>query len=235
MIHSVFVVLSVAIICQVHSAELTSPREIGPDATGITTVNLVVKAARVTVDGAVAFNSRLYHLDGVPYFPGPTIRVAPGGTLKMTVQNLLDPESDLTQNARMNQLRHVNHTNIHTHGLHVDPNEDSIFRLAPPGSSLSYNLKIPAGHAPGTHWYHSHAHGAAVIHMMGGLHGALLVSDPTPTHDLSAYPETVCVLQHLRFTPQNTQNCGNDKPLFDPFKVYSMDEMNVEGNSLLPA
>lgn len=222
------------LLLSVHAAPLAAPPEITPVG-GVTTATLVVRAARVVVEGAVTFTTRAYHVSGsaTPQFPGPTLRLTPGGTLRLTLKNELGPESAATSSAKMNQLHMVNTTNVHTHGLHVDPKIDSIFRKAEPGQTLEYELPIPASHAPGVHWYHSHSHGSSAMQIMGGLLGGIIVDD-VPA-GLKAIPEVIVVVHHLKFESANTQNCGNQFPIFDPFKVYSVDEMAAEGKSDLVA
>ena len=79
----------------------------------------------------------------------------------------------------MNAMHQPNTTNIHTHGLHIDPNVDSIYLAAQPGGgTLEYKYQLPAAHSPGLHWYHAHTHGSSAMQLMGGLVGALIVQAP---------------------------------------------------------
>mmetsp|Transcript_9085 Transcript_9085/g.30976 ORF Transcript_9085/g.30976 Transcript_9085/m.30976 type:complete len:203 (-) Transcript_9085:1755-2363(-) len=66
-------------------------------------------------------------------------------------------------------------TNLHTHGLHVSPDEDDILLKVNPGERHTYTYNLPADHLMGTHWYHAHTHGSTALHVLGGLAGALLV------------------------------------------------------------
>ena len=95
--------------------------------------------------------------------PGPTLRVAPGDVLRVTLANHLDDT-----------------TNLHTHGLHVSPkgNGDNVFRMVEPGQSARYEYAVPADHPTGTFWYHPHHHGTVADQMFGGLFGALVVAAP---------------------------------------------------------
>ena len=70
-----------------------------------------------------------------------------------------------------------NTTNLHTHGLHIDPAIDTIFESAGPGESLVYYYSLPSNHASGLHWYHAHKHGSSTMQIMGGLFGALVVAN----------------------------------------------------------
>ena len=72
--------------------------------------------------------------------PGPLIRMAPGSSYKLTLQNTApDP---------------LDKTNIHTHGLHISGSGDAddITRLAAGGSCLTYSWGIPSDHPGGTNW-----------------------------------------------------------------------------------
>ena len=71
--------------------------------------------------------------------------------MTLRLVNDLGPNPD--DDGHHNDWRHVNTTNIHTHGLHADPAIDSIFVNAPPGGEWTYELPIIDEHYPGTHWY----------------------------------------------------------------------------------
>jgi FtsP/CotA-like multicopper oxidase with cupredoxin domain len=103
--------------------------------------------------------------------PGPTLRVRPGDLLQVRLANQLDQP-----------------TNLHTHGLHVSPDDhgDNPFVTIDPGASFDYSYRIPANHPAGTFWYHPHHHGHVADQLFGGLAGALLVDDGPDlpvTHD----------------------------------------------------
>ena len=103
--------------------------------------------------------------------PGPTLRVRPGDLLQVQLVNQLDQP-----------------TNLHTHGLHVSPDDhgDNPFVTIDPGASFDYSYRIPANHPAGTFWYHPHHHGHVADQLFGGLAGALLVDDGPDlpvTHD----------------------------------------------------
>src|SRR5262249_18929566 len=61
--------------------------------------------------------------------PGPTLRARPGDKLRLRLINALPPNPDPVP-LDMALPHHFNTTNLHTHGLHVDPggNSDNIFR-----------------------------------------------------------------------------------------------------------
>jgi hypothetical protein len=88
-------------------------------------VMLEVKPARVHVDhGFLSFTTRLYHVDGVAMFPGPTIRVQPGTSCTLRLKNSLPALNPNEQCTSMSEVSMVNMTmmhcaditNLHTHG-----------------------------------------------------------------------------------------------------------------------
>ena len=68
-------------------------------------------------------------------------------------------------------------TNLHTHGLHVSPNDpsDNVLRLIEPGKDWRFEYDLRADHASGTFWYHPHKHGSVAYQLSNGLAGALIV------------------------------------------------------------
>ena len=97
--------------------------------------------------------------------PGPTLRVAPGDTIRVAMTNRLQGP-----------------TNLHVHGLHVSPegNGDNPFLSIAPGESFDYEFVLPEDHPPGTYWYHPHRHGHVADQVAAGLYGAIIVEDPEP-------------------------------------------------------
>jgi suppressor of ftsI len=97
-------------------------------------------------------------------FPGPTLRLSPGDTLRLTLVNRLSGP-----------------TNMHFHGMHVSPagRSDNVLRTVAPGTTAQYVVRVPLDAAPGTYWYHPHWHDAPVGNVepqvMGGLSGTLIV------------------------------------------------------------
>ena len=95
---------------------------------------------------------------------GPTLRVRPGDLIELTLVNELDEP-----------------TNLHFHGLHVSPSgkADNVFREVAAGDSARYVVEIPADHAPGTFWYHSHQHHLSYEQVLAGLSGVIVVDEIT--------------------------------------------------------
>lgn len=91
---------------------------------------------------------------------GPTLRVQPGDTLSVTLQNDLSVP-----------------TSLHTHGLHVSPESDNPLVTVDPGASKTFTYAIAQDQPAGTFWYHPHVHGTTAAQVASGLSGALIVED----------------------------------------------------------
>ena len=93
---------------------------------------------------------------------GPTLRVRAGDTLRITLVNHLDQP-----------------TSLHTHGLHVSPEQDDPFTMVEPGQSRTYEYTIPKDQQAGTFWYHPHVHTTTAEQVASGLSGAIIVENAT--------------------------------------------------------
>lgn len=127
---------------------------------GLLRVELELTRGEVTLAGraavALAYNGTV---------PGPTLRLRPGDLLQVRLVNRLDAA-----------------TNLHTHGLHVSPqdNGDNPFLRIAPGQSFDYEFALPGDHRPGTYWYHPHLHGLVADQLQAGLYGAIVIEDDLP-------------------------------------------------------
>lgn len=82
-----------------------------------------------------------------------------------------------------------NDTNFHTHGWHVSPYADNVYKSlawAPTPNTCVYEFSIPMTQPPGTYWYHAHLHGISDVQVGGGLAGALIVRPASPVPEPSA-------------------------------------------------
>jgi len=92
-----------------------------------------------------------------------------------------------------------NDTNFHTHGFHVEPDVDNVFKslAMSRGGACTYEFKVRLNQPPGTYWYHAHMHGVAQQQVGGGLAGTLIVlpaDAPSPTP--APIPDTVLLLKN---------------------------------------
>jgi FtsP/CotA-like multicopper oxidase with cupredoxin domain len=160
-----------------------------------------------------------------PQLPGPTFVFQPGDLLRLRFHNFLnrstnpalnqfanDPQGGTGQGnpgASDDTAGHVSHeisipndsdiTNLHVHGLHVDPKQDNVTLLILPEDTdpsglvpelqrfvptinrwwtRTYQYKLPADHLPGTFWYHAHKHGSTSSQVENGMAGSLLILPP---------------------------------------------------------
>lgn len=154
-------------------------------------------------------------------FVGPTIRVAPGQRLAITLDNHLPACSEAQRKDHMC----FNDTNLHTHGLWVSPSghSDNVLVSVHPGEKFRYEYAIPAEHPAGTYWYHPHQHGAGFVEVGSGMAGALIVTGnrlPTASSpgDIDIllkddrgrpFSERVMLFQQLQYA------CVNDKGVIE--------------------
>eukprot|EP00040_Diaphanoeca_grandis_P014968 m.76082 g.76082 ORF g.76082 m.76082 type:complete len:677 (+) comp24857_c0_seq3:397-2427(+) len=219
---------------------------------------LSVEAHRQTTS-QFSFTTRSFCYQSRCSYPAPTIHVHAGDTFSLTIINNLGPNGYFNR-SYTNGMHSPNTTNIHLHGMHIDPLEDNVFLEINPGETMTYTYHIPHDHAPGVHWYHSHRHGAATLHIFNGLCGAFVVL-PTPADNLptsitgkDSYLAVINLMwldQHVdTSTGKVDQGCrvnwpcdpvsqaplcvGNESTSpFNPFRTYSLQEISRESGSTL--
>jgi L-ascorbate oxidase len=116
----------------------------------------------------------------------PAIHTRPGQTLRVKLNNHLpaDPSCTGGNHDEPNQPHCFNGTNLHTHGLWVNPsgNGDNVLLSVNPETSFEYEYAIPPEHPAGTFWYHTHRHGSTALQVSSGMAGALIIKgDRLPT------------------------------------------------------
>jgi suppressor of ftsI len=146
-----------------------------------------------TVELAAAINSTV-NLPGFLYeglFVAPTIRVKPGDTIVIDMDDELPP--GMAEGSDMN---------LHFHGLNVSPlrpHDDVLTMLAKPGRALYYAIKVPTTQPPGLYWYHPHVHGQTNYQVgEGGMSGAIVV-EGIAAHlpALAKMPEHLLIVRQL--------------------------------------
>ena len=148
------------------------------------TVEIEVRRATVAVPGIVEFETRAYHFGGTAHVPGKTIAMRAGERCNIKVVNNL--EGTACTGGHENSFHCPDTTGLHTHGLHVSPEEDNIdTHIEPNGDSWTYQYNVPEDHLMGTHWYHAHHHGSTALQVMGGMVGILTV-EPAAGYTLPA-------------------------------------------------
>ncbi|CAM9768463.1 unnamed protein product [Chrysoparadoxa australica] len=180
---------------------------------GLLETQLSITTARVSL-GPLQYMTRLY--EGL--FPGPTLRVLPGDRIELDLINELeDPESCFPENA----FACPNITNLHVHGMHVDPtgNADNIYRRAGPGESLHYTYHVPSNHYEGLFYYHPHNAGSSTVQDLSGMSGAIVVEDP-PESPLASFRDIIMVLQEIDLTKLESNPYGSTLPLLQVDQVH---------------
>ncbi|HEX6374342.1 MAG TPA: multicopper oxidase family protein [Allosphingosinicella sp.] len=124
-------------------------------------------------------------------FVAPAIHARPGDTVRINLNNRLpptttpaDPGCALDEHGDVNKPHCFNGTNLHTHGLWVNPsgNGDNVLLSINPGVKFEYEYAIPFDHPAGTFWYHTHRHGSTALQVSSGMAGALVIrGDRLPT------------------------------------------------------
>jgi FtsP/CotA-like multicopper oxidase with cupredoxin domain len=144
----------------------------------------------------------------------PTLRLKPGDTLVLTLENQL---RDLAAAGAMSQSHAHRHggissrectggtmslisSNLHFHGLTVPPvcHQDDVLKtsIQPGDAPFEYRFRIPLDEPPGLYWYHPHIHGFSTKQVLGGASGALIIEGIERAEPQTAgLPERVLVIR----------------------------------------
>ena len=166
---------------------------------GVLETHLRVVQADVPVPGGAQLERTRCYNGAVP---GPTLRLRPGEQLRMKVSNELPGPAEPCGKEHINQPHCFNTTNIHTHGLHVSPQEpsDNSFVRIGPQSEYQYSFQLPEKHPAGTFWYHAHVHGSTGLQTMNGMSGALIIEEPDSEKLVADSADLVWLVQELAGT-----------------------------------
>jgi L-ascorbate oxidase len=149
-------------------------------------------------------------------FISPMLDINPGDTIRVNLNNKLPKDEGCTKpSGGVNKPHCFNGTNLHTHGLWVNPagNSDNVLISINPGVSFQYEYNIPSDHPAGTFWYHTHRHGSTALQVASGMAGALIIRGnrpPTATQNgdidtllkptsAQAFKERVLVMQQIQY------------------------------------
>jgi FtsP/CotA-like multicopper oxidase with cupredoxin domain len=136
-----------------------------------------------TVNRGTASNGQM---SGDNLYPAPTLRVYPGQTLivhlnnaltGLTIRDFYNPgytakgKTVPTYPAQLPEAP----MNLHVHGIHTSPkgNSDNVLLHVPPGMANTYTYHIPTDMPQGAYWYHSHLHTITTPQTYFGLAGLL--------------------------------------------------------------
>jgi len=135
----------------------------------------------------------------------PTLRVRPGDTLYLKLQNQISattaPASHVARRdpcagGPMSEAA----TNLHFHGLSLPPvchQDETLRTLVRPGAPpFEYRLHIAPDQPAGLYWYHPHVHGFSEQHLLGGASGAIVVEGiERVVPELKDLPERVLIVR----------------------------------------
>ena len=130
-------------------------------------------------------------------FPGPTVQIHSGDTLKIHLSNQLDAI-----------------TNLHVHGLHVSPsgNSDNVLLHIHPGETFDYQYDVPADHPAGLFWYHPHFHTLTTPQVFGGMAGAIVIEgDLDRIPGIAGVRERLLLLHAIQLTNDNSLTAFFDR------------------------
>jgi ABC-type lipoprotein export system ATPase subunit/FtsP/CotA-like multicopper oxidase with cupredoxin domain len=154
---------------------------------GVFEGKLEAREANISLSGTMA---SLLTYNGL--YPGPLIKVKHGDILKIDFVN------SLPATTAKNVLGfEENHTNLHTHGLHVsmeEPSDDDMLDIAP-GQSYNYQFDLSKQDGGTLNFIHGHSHGTAAEQLWGGMLATVLVEDEITA--LSSYETHVMVLKDI--------------------------------------
>jgi L-ascorbate oxidase len=156
----------------------------------------------------------------------PAIHTRPGQTVRVNLHNKLPADPSCTAGGDShdpNTPHCFNGTNLHTHGLWVNPagNGDNVLLSINPQVSFEYEYAIPPTHPAGTFWYHTHRHGSTAMQVSSGMAGALIIKGdrfPTRTRTgdldtlLDGFRERILMFQQIQYYCRKdgaiTYDCG---------------------------
>ncbi len=136
-------------------------------------------------------------------YGGMRLQLQPGDHLKIRFINQLPPAPPDAEHAQgpMGEMLKDNPTNLHTHGLIVEPRQatqsnptygDFVYVLAYPKGKLptmqmpgldytdqplDYDIYIPTNHPAGLFWIHPHVHGLALNQISAGMAGIITIGN----------------------------------------------------------
>ncbi len=158
---------------------------------------------QVTV-GGIAMTMAAYNDD----FPGRIYRLKPGDRLRWNLKNRLKP-AGVPKNPPVEGFdpASLTITNVHTHGLQVDPGPggDDVITPVAAGEDKCYTYDIPGPETgipqpAGLHWYHPHKHGATSHQGWQGLAGPFIIEgDIDRVPEVAAARERVLLINELLF------------------------------------
>jgi FtsP/CotA-like multicopper oxidase with cupredoxin domain len=147
-------------------------------------------------------------------FPGPTLKVNRGDTLRITLLNELDNLENLnitSIEADVPSPLSEMPLNNHVHGLHLSPSgsSDNVIMTMPAGQGFVYEYKISSNQPDGLYWIHPHNHYYSTQEVYRGLSSMLIIGESdSAIAELATIPERAMALQY-QYLPSATVGTQN--------------------------
>ena len=185
---------------------------------GVLNVTLRVEAGALILPMGIRLHTRLYNRA----WPSPALRAAPGDRLNILLQNKLGADVASANDATRLGFRQANTTNLHLHGVYDDARHDDTFTRVHPGDSKLYSYLLHPGSGTTLIYYHPHTDGSTSVQSVGGMGGALVVSDAAQEAALGLpiASDHVINLQAFDFDPSSAD--------------YVLTQLENKGTSALP-
>lgn len=179
-------------------------------------------------------------------FVAPTVQIFPGETVRITLNNKLPVEPNCAPpHHDLNTPNCFNRTNLHSHGLWINPsgNGDNVLLSINPTVSFQYEFNVSPSHPAGTFWYHPHRHGSTALQVSSGMAGVLIVKGtrpPTPqlngdidtllrNADGSAMTERIVLLQQIQYACRDAEGKIKIDPSTGQWLCAPTDVGGIEG------
>ncbi len=159
------------------------------------------------VGSAIVNGQRVYGMTTFTgTYPGPTLKLRPGDTLRMKFVNQLNQD-----------------TNLHFHGFRTSPSglADNVLRTIAPavttrtvqsGKSANIVVHFPKDHEHGLFWYHPHMHGLVDGQVYPGLAGLIIIGNVLEDLPyLKHVKQRVMALQSIQLNGNQLVNVNNAK------------------------
>ena len=189
----------------------------------LTAAYLNTKLAGVNPSEQHAVSLRAYGYDNHgPGISGPTLVLSGGDTLRIKLINNLPVNPPFLSFRDPSNYMKPNTTNLHVHGLHVNPGmlstgslkefgdyvvEPNNGGVLPGGDSRQYVFEIPKDHPAGPFYYHPQFHGSSAIQTASLMAGAIIIRgsvDNLP--EMTQADELVFLFQSPYFATDKKEN-----------------------------
>ena len=151
-------------------------------------------------------------------YPGPTLVLQPGDTLRATFSNQIRVPGYSKRNNQLStyipsaspgdnggaNMGGTATTNTHLHGAHVNPSGfgDNVVARYTSGQQWTTVMQFPEDTGKGSYWYHPHYHPSVNEQLYGGLSGFAQIGDPLSLiPGMKDVPRNMALIKTLNLKP----------------------------------